>query len=369
MFPIIDGHLDLAYNALHHDRDQTLPLEELRARELACEHSPGAMPMVTLPQMQTGGVAVCVATLYTRSRCPDDPRQAVSRSEGDYTSALQAHADARGQLTYYQALDAAGHVRLIHTREALADLWRRRNTVSLPSEGPPPLGMIVMIEGADPILSPAQVHQWWSWGVRVVSLVHGGVNAYAVGTGEEGPLTPAGKELLAEMDRCGVILDLSHLSDASLFEALDTFAGPVIATHTNCRKFVPGNRHFTDQQIRLVVERGGVIGVVTFNKFISPVWQSGVTPREAVPLDALADHIDHICQLAGSALHAAIGSDLDGGFGQESCPHGLDSIADLPRLAASLNARGYRDEDIAAICHGNWLRFFQNNLPGGGTPG
>jgi membrane dipeptidase len=209
---------------------------------------------------------------------------------------------------------------------------------------------------------------WVDRGVRCASLVHYGHGRYAGGTGTEAPLTSIGRELLAEFTRLGVILDLTHLSDQAFFDVLAAFDGPVFASHQNCRALVPRGRQFTDEQLRAVIERDGVIGVACDNWMLLADWPAqsagGARPhRSAVPISALADHIDHICQLAGNTRHAAIGSDLDGGFGTEQAPDGLDSIADLQKLAAILTDRGYSTEDVALILGGNWIRFFQEHLP------
>jgi membrane dipeptidase len=160
-----------------------------------------------------------------------------------------------------------------------------------------------------------------------------------------------------------MILDATHLSDTSFFQALDTFGGPVLASHNNCRALVPDGRQFSDEQIRRLIERGAVIGAVLDAWMLAPGWVKGQTTREVVALDAVADHIDHICQLAGNARYAAIGSDLDGGYGTEQVPVGLDRISDLQKLDAILSRRGYPPESIDAIFHGNWLRFFREHLP------
>jgi len=185
----------------------------------------------------------------------------------------------------------------------------------------------------------------------------------AVGTGDDGPLTPAGIQLLKEFEQLGMILDATHLSDTSFFQALDIFPGPVLASHNNCRALVPDGRQFSDEQIRLLIERDAVIGVALDAWMLAPGWVRGRTSREVVRLDALADHIDHLCQLAGNTRHAAIGSDLDGGFGTEQTPLGMDRISDLQVLEEILTRRGYPGEAIDAIFHGNWLRFFLKNLP------
>ena len=160
-----------------------------------------------------------------------------------------------------------------------------------------------------------------------------------------------------------MILDVTHLSDESFSEALDRFDGPVMASHNNCRALVPGQRQFSDEQIRRLVARGAVIGVACDAWMLYPDWKIETMPRETVKLEAVAEHIDHICQLAGNCRHAGIGSDLDGGYGTEQTPLGLDTIADLQKLAAILSSRDYSDADIDAVCHSNWLEFFRRRLP------
>jgi membrane dipeptidase len=196
-----------------------------------------------------------------------------------------------------------------------------------------------------------------------LSLAHYGPSRYAVGSGAEGPLTGEGRQLLAEMERVGMILDVTHLSEPGFTEALELFRGPLMASHNNCRALVPGDRQFSDEQIGRLVERDTVIGVAMDAWMLHPYWQKGRTPHDVVRIDAVCDHIDHICQLSGDCRHAAIGSDLDGGYGTEQTPAGLDSIADLQKLGEILARRGYSDEDIDGVFHGNWLRFFERCLP------
>jgi membrane dipeptidase len=198
--------------------------------------------------------------------------------------------------------------------------------------------------------------------------VHYGRGRYAGGTGTEEPLDPKGRELLMEFERLGIILDVTHLSDAAFAQVVEAYHGPVFASHQNCRAIVARQRQFTDQQLKTVIDRGGVIGSACDNWMLSPVWPASGSgeprpARESVPLSAVADHIDHVCQLAGNVRHAAIGSDLDGGFGTEQSPWGLNSIADLQKLDSILAARGYSSEDVSQIFSGNWLRFFRQHLP------
>ena len=216
------------------------------------------------------------------------------------------------------------------------------------------------MEGADPIVFPEQVTRWWDDGLRVVGLAHYGVSAYAHGTGAAGGLTPKGRELLRLMEDIGLVLDVTHLAEESFWEAVEMFRGPVLASHHNCRALVPGERQLSDHQIGHLIERDAVIGVALDVWKLYPDWVLGKTPNTVAGLQTVADHIDHICQLAGNARHVAIGSDLDGGFGREQSPCDLDTIADLQRIPDILRRRAYREADIEAVMHNNWLRFFQH---------
>jgi membrane dipeptidase len=190
---------------------------------------------------------------------------------------------------------------------------------------------------------------------------------YCGGTNDPGPLTDDGRKLLSAMQDYNFILDLSHMDEASALESLDRYEGPIMATHANCAALMQGsdsNRHLPDRVIRGLIERGGINGVLPFNAFLKPGWnRRNGSRREEVPLDVLIAHIDHICQLAGNADHAALGSDFDGGFGVQSIPPELDSIADLPKIAAKLIERGYTESDAEKILGGNWLRFLREHLP------
>jgi membrane dipeptidase len=218
------------------------------------------------------------------------------------------------------------------------------------------------MEGADPILFPEQLGEWKAAGLRLLGPTHYGPGRYAGGTGTELGLTEIGVALVKEMDRLGVLLDLTHCSDQSFWEALEHYQGPVLASHNNCRALVPHQRQFSDEQLRAIFERDGVIGAAFDAWMLQPGWVVGQTTNEHTPMAKVVDHIDHICQLAGSCRHAGIGTDLDGGYGREQSPCDLDTIADLQRLAGMLAERGYSEVDIRAILHGNWLRLLRTAL-------
>jgi membrane dipeptidase len=346
---VIDAHLDLSWNALNWNRDFTMTVPEIRSLEAGMNENARGNNTVSFAEMRKGEVAVCLATLLARS----NPK---GKTMLDFKSQEIACAMTQGQLAYYRILEDQGQLRMLKdwlALEAHLREWKSSNGSSCP------LGFILSMEGADPILSPQHVLSWWEDGLRAIGLAHYGVSAYAHGTGCEGGLTSPGRELLTAMEDVGMILDVTHLADESFWQAVELFKGPVLASHHNCRALVPGDRQLGDDQIRYLIERDAVIGAAFDAWMLYPGWVQGETANTVVSLEAVVDHIDHVCQLAGNARHAAIGSDLDGGFGTEQCPHDLDTIADLQKIPALLRKRGYPEADIEAIMHGNWLRFFQ----------
>ena len=158
-----------------------------------------------------------------------------------------------------------------------------------------------------------------------------------------------------------MILDATHLCDDSFWEAMDVFEGPVWASHSNCRALVPHNRQFSDDQIKHSGRpwRGDRRGArrVDARAGLDP-WQDDAA-ETGVTLDTVVDHIDHVCQIAGNARHAGIGSDLDGAYGTEQTVADLNSIADLAKIPDLLRARGYGAADIDAIASGNYIRFLR----------
>jgi membrane dipeptidase len=361
---IIDGHLDHAWNALQWNRDLVLSVHTIRVHEKHLAGEGRAQGTVALPEMRKGRIALCFATLLARST-----GQAVP--DLDYPSPLQAHAIARGQLTYYRALERAGHVCVITRLDELERHVATWETWDAQREGDgpdaPPLGFVISMESADPILAPEQLSEWWDAGMRIIGPAHYGPGRYAGGTGTEIGLTDLGVALLDEMARLGMLLDLTHLSDQAFWQAMDRYNGSVLASHNNCRALVPHQRQFSDEQLRAIVQRDGVIGAAFDAWMLQPGWIRGPNTNADISLADVVDHIDHICQLAGNSRHAAIGSDLDGGFGREQSPHDLDTIADLQKLAGLLGERGYTHDDVSGILHGNWLRLLRQSWAASAT--
>jgi len=346
---IVDSHLDLAFNGVQLKRDLTAPAAVVRAHDPEPLSRSFGSCTVTFPELRRGGVGLVFGTVMTRI----DPNDSWTIT-GMYVQ-NQCYGIGVGHLAYYQALEREKLLRFIGDTEELdrhlAD-WEQNG-------GTGPIGLVLAMESADSILGPEQVAEWYEAGLRMVSISHYGVSSYAHGTGTEGGLLPRAKPLLAALRSHGIILDLSHLTDQAFWEALEIFDGPVGASHHNCRALVPGQRQLSDEMIRAIVERGGVIGVATDAWMLDTQWQREVPACDQVAhvtLQAVADHLDHIAQLAGSARHCGIGSDLDGGYGQEQSPRDLDTIADLQKLAGILQTRGYRPADIENILSRNWIR-------------
>ena len=347
---IIDAHLDLAWNALQWNRNIQHSVYTIRTGESNLSGAGRGQGTVALPEMRKGRIALCFATLLARST-------GRTIQNLDYSSPYQAYAVAQGQLAYYHGLDEAGEIRLIASREELDNHIFAWQTWEAQTDLPQPgLGLVISMESADPIIIPEQLSTWKQAGVRIIGPAHYGPGRYTGGTSTELGLGFEGKQLLSEMEKLNILLDLTHLSDEAFWEALDCFGGSVLASHNNCRALVPHQRQFNNKQIHAVISRDGVIGVALDNWMIRPGWTRGAKDNERVTLAHVTDHIDYICQLAGNSQHAAIGSDLDGGFGREQSPSDLDTIEDLQRMAEILSRRGYRDVDIAVIMHGNWLR-------------
>jgi membrane dipeptidase len=363
--PLIDAHLDLAWNALSFDRDLTESVEAINFQEREMtDHPARGHSTVALPEMRRANMAVCLATLLAHARPDLRPSEGHKRTSLEFRSPTAASAIAHGQLAYYRLLEKVGELLMLRSVEELDAHWGRRvSDATAINQLSQPIGYILAMEGADAIVSPADTQAWFELGLRVVGPVHYGHNQYALGTGESGRLTDAGVALLGEMQRLGVILDATHLSDPSFFQALEVFDGPVIASHQNCRIVTPGERQFSDEQLQMLIERDAVIGASFDNWMIVPGWKTGTTPRSEATLAKIADHVDHICQLAGSHRHVAIGTDLDGGYGSEQSPIEVETIADVQEFAAVLEARGYTSSDIDDIFYGNWLRFFREHLP------
>lgn len=359
---IIDAHLDLGWNALQWNRDLLRSVYTIRNGERTTRIAvPGlGLGTVALPEMRQGRIALSFVTLLARSTGTPSPH-------ADYPSPLQAYASARGQLAYYRALESQGHARIITTTQQLDQHmteWQRWEGNGAAMDTVPPLGFIISMESADPILAAEELYEWYEAGVRLLGPAHYGSGRYAGGNDTELGLTAAGPALLAEMEGLGISLDVTHLSDQAFWQALDCYGGPILASHNNCRALVPSQRQLSDKQLKAIFQRDGVVGVAFIALMLQLGWILGQSSNRDITLDTVIDHIDHLCQLAGNSRHVALGTDLDGGAGRDVVPSDMDTIADLQQMPDRLTRRGYRQEDIEAILHGNWLAWLRQAWSG-----
>jgi membrane dipeptidase len=384
---IIDAHQDIAYNALTFGRDPLRSVVETRVIEQDTPTpSRNGHSLLGWPEYQRGQVAVIFSTLFIAPK----RYQAGSWEHQVFTSSEEAHVLLDHQIEFYKRLcgDHPDAFRFILTQadlQAVMAAWEQAPAwLPAPSpenlsdgsehvpedEQPPrskithPVGLVLLMEGAEGIRAPEEMEEWWEKGVRIVGPVWAGTR-FCGGMYQPGGFTREGWALLDVLGSLGCTIDISHMNELSAQQALDRYEGPLIASHANARALirgVEGERHLTDNAIRRLIERDGVMGVVPFNRFLRADWRKN-DDRALVPLRMVAAQIDHICQIAGDARHAGLGTDFDGGFGWPAVPQEINTIADLQKLAPILAEYGYSDESIGDIMGSNWRRCLERILP------
>ena len=346
---IVDSHLDIAFNALEWNRDLTQSITSIREAEAGMAGKGRGAGVVNFEELRSGGIGLIFVTVHCRLASVG------KRFAGARTQDI-AYARAMGELAYYRLMETRGFLRQICD---CAGLDAHLSEWELDPQQTP-IGFVLTMEGADPIVRPEQVGEWWEHGLRIASLVHYGISSYSHGTQAPGGLTERGGPMLDALDRAGILLDVSHLAEQAFWEALDRFHGQVLATHNCCRTLCDHDRQLNDDQIRTLAKRGGVIGTAFDDWMLSPRWHREAMDNTGITLEVVVDHIDHICQVTGSCDHAALGTDLDGGYGREQSPADLYTIADLQKVARILTERGYRDADVGKIMHQNWVSLLRS---------
>lgn len=350
---IIDAHLDLAMNAMEWNRDLTRPLHEINEREKGLTDKPDrSNATVSLPELRKGNIGLVVATQIARYVAPHN-------SLPGWNSPQQAWAQTQAQLAWYNSMEEAGEMIQVNDLNSLENhlaLWNDED-----GSDKKPIGYILSLEGADSLIDVSYLESAYHYGLRAIGPAHYGPGRYANGTDASGKMNAKGIELLKEMERLNLILDATHLCDDAFWQALDNFNGNVWASHNNVRAIVKHNRQYSDEQIKALIGRGAVIGGALDAWMMVPGWVKGKSTSRGLDcnLEKIINHFDHICQLAGNALHIGIGSDLDGAFGIEQCPYDLATIAGLQQFPLLLSKRGYTNDDVENIMHGNWLRFLR----------
>jgi len=351
---IVDAHLDLAMNAMEWNRDLRQPIHEINEREKGLKDKPDrGNATVCLPELRKGNIGLVVATQIGRYVAKGNPLPG-------WHSAEQAWAQTQAQLAWYKAMEEQGEMVQVKDLRSLnihLDIWKDDS-----SNEHKPIGYILSLEGADSLMTIEHLEKAYGYGLRALGPAHYGPGRYANGTDARGEMNKEGLELLKKMEGLNIILDATHLCDDAFWQAMDNFHGNVWASHNMCRALVDHNRQFSDDMIKVLIERGAVIGAAFDAWMIVPKWERGKsTPKEMkCSMEKVVDHIDHICQLAGNCLHVGIGSDLDGAYGKEQCPYDLETIADLQNIPSLLRNRGYSEKDVGNIMHENWIRFLRN---------
>jgi membrane dipeptidase len=350
---IIDAHLDLSMNAMEWNRDLRKSVDEIRSSEKEMNDKPDrSKGLVSLPELRKGNIGLVVATQIARYSAPGNTLPG-------WHSSQQAWAQTQAQLTWYKTMEEEGEMQqiidLVSLEKHLA-VWNNND-----SSDKKPIGYILSLEGADSLITIQHLERAYQYGLRAVGPAHYGPGRYANGTNSTGKMNANGLALLKKMEELNIILDATHLCDDAFWQALDHFNGHVWASHNNCRALVNHNRQFSDEQIKALIQRGAVIGGALDAWMMVPGWVRGQSDplQMNCNLEKIIDHFDDICQLAGNALHIGIGTDLDGAFGKEQSPYDMETIADLQKIPLLLTKRGYTDNDIQNIIHGNWLRFLR----------
>ena len=321
---IVDAHLDIAFNAL------------AEGRGFDAEPAPGYV--VSRPALLRAGVGLIFPTIYCA------PRARGPKVAGSYTyaTAREAYLMGRAQTGYYQSLG----LRLLRDRADLEDHlggWRRGR-----------LAGVLLMEGADPIEDPSHLGAWADLGVRIVGLAWSRTR-YSGGTWDPGGLTELGVSLLKAMARRKLILDLSHMAQQAVEEALPIWKGPVIASHSNAREVVPGERQLAAATVAELGRRGGMVGISFAGGHLRRRKSEGRPTLENV-----VEHVLHHARSAGSPEHVGLGTDLDGGFPAAWSP--VDRLEELAELRRLLRRR-FTKRDADGIMGDNWIAFLRRALP------
>ena len=347
---IFDAHLDLAMNALEWNRDLTKSVYQIRESEKGMVDKPDrGKNTVSLDAMRKGNIGICVATQIAGIKNKINPH--------GWSSMEQAWAQTQGQLGWYKEMEKNGemyHIYDLNTLDNQIENWQKETKKK-------PIGYILSLEGADSLVNIDYLEKSYMLGLRAIGPAHYGPGVYAHGTDSNGGIGQKGKELVKKIEELNLILDVTHLSDTSFWETMEIYNGNLWASHNNCRKFVNHNRQFSDDQIKEIIRRDGVIGVPLDAWMMVPNWIRGKSTPETmgVTLNQMIENIDHICQLSGNSNHVGIGTDLDGAFGIEQTPTDIDTIADLQKIPLMLKKIGFPENDIEKVMNKNFISFLR----------
>ena len=299
-------------------------------------------------------------TIITHKRLGMSLNSRTDKTQVDFPRLREAKVDVsffavdvtiafKNYLTY--ALDAFGFFEreLEQAGDEVSIVTTKRSLSEAIKDGK--LGVVLAIENSDAVEGSLNVlRMLFKLGVRSIGLTHNPRSLAADGVGESrtgGGLTTFGVQLIEEMNRLGIIVDLAHISEKGFWDALEVSRKPVIVSHGNCKALCNHRRNLTDEQLRGLASKGGVIGVTFVPAFID---------EKAPSLSRLLDHIDHIVEVAGID-HVGLGSDFDGGGTL------LRDVTELPKITRGLLERGYEEGEVRKILGENFQRVLLEVLP------
>lgn len=350
---LIDAHEDIAYAAISFNRDYSKSAADIRQVEQYTDIPQwNGHAMLGYADWQKANVGIIFATLFVMPKQyqTGDWEKVVYRNFQEAGSLLQQQVD------YYYRLEENYPEKFIvlNNNSQYQNHWKILQSASQHSH---PIGLVLLMEGAEGLQHGEEIEDWYHKGVRIVGPAWAG-GKFSGGMYEPGGLTNQGRLLLEIMSDLGMGLDISHMSEQAVYQALDLYEGAILSSHANVKSLLQGvgeERHLSDTIIRRIAERDGVMGVMPYNQFLVTNWTKSFA-RDKVTLEHYINHIDHICQITGSANHVAIGTDFDGGYGYPDVPAELKSIGDLPQVDEILATRGYNQEEVNAIFAMNWKR-------------
>lgn len=335
--PIVDAHLDLGWNAAR-GRDLTRPVTEIRTAEQRDDYQ----AMVSFPDMRAGGVALVCASIFVMEKVFEG-------TDHDFEPDIAARA--RDQIDLYRRYEDEGVVRIVRDATALdahLQMWEEDHVP----------GLLIAMEGAEPIESPDELRWWLDAGVRMIGPAWGPTRYCGGFTGGQGlarGFTEIGRDLVAGMKSLSIALDVAHSSTELYWEAVHSDHPHVCCTHTAPQEVLGIDRMPDAHQLSALASRGGVIGLGLGNIFLAKDWWGA--GKQPVPLSRVGDVLDIMSAAAGWD-HVGIGSDLDGGIGLDESPVELSSIADLAKIGDVIPKHAH-----AGVLGENWIRFLRAALP------
>jgi membrane dipeptidase len=308
-----------------YDSHVDTPSELLRLRDISIDNKDG---QVDFPKLRRGGVDGSFFALYTSAELTP---------EASTLRALQMIS------AVYDVVEASGGKAALTSTPAQAAKNKEKGVFSV----------FVGMENGSPIgESLSLLRTFYRLGTRYLTLTHNGDNAIADSAAEGktwGGLSPFGREVVAEMNRLGMMVDLSHASDATFYDCIRYSKAPVVATHSCCRALCSHRRNLTDDMLRALADVDGYVGINFYPYFLTDSYKGEGSPLPGVK--EIVDHIDHAVEICG-INHVGIGSDFDG---IEVTPAGLEDVSKMPLVFEEMSRRGYSRDDVNRVSGANLM--------------